>query len=59
MDIVIVKAAFNDGYGNNSTCVDFSIQDTVFNAIIEASDLSILAIFPQQQTTRIIFKPFE
>ena len=26
MDLVIVKGAFNNRYGNNSTCIDFIIQ---------------------------------
>ena len=38
MDIVIVKVTFNYRYGNNTTCIDFSIQDTGINYIIEGSD---------------------
>ena len=38
MDIVIIKGAFNARYGNNATCIAFSIQDTVINVIIEGSD---------------------
>ena len=38
MYLVIVKVAFNDRYGNNSTCIDFSIHYTVINAIIEGID---------------------
>ena len=43
MDMVIVKFAFNAGYGNNTTCIAFRIQDNVINDIIEWSGLNILA----------------
>ena len=45
MDLVIVKGAFNDSYGNNSTCIDFKIQDSFINDIIERSDWSICETF--------------
>ena len=45
MDMVIVKGALNDRYGNNSTCIAFNIQDTVINDIIELIDWIILATF--------------
>ena len=35
--------AFNARYGNNSTCISFSTQDTVINSGIEISGLIILA----------------
>ena len=38
MDMVIFKGDINDRYGNNAACIVFSIQDTVFNAIIEVID---------------------
>ena len=41
IDLVIFKGAVNDSYGNNSTCVNFGIQDTVINAIIEVMYWSI------------------
>ena len=37
-DIVIVKGIFKYRYINNSVCIEFSIQDTIINATIEASD---------------------
>ena len=43
--LIIVKVDFNDRYGNNSTGIDFIIQDTVINYIIEGSDWSICANF--------------
>ena len=43
MDMVIIEVSSNDRYGNNSACLDISIQDTVINTMIEVSDLSILA----------------
>ena len=45
MDLVIFKGAFNASYGNNATCIDFSIQDTVINTFIERSGWSIHATF--------------
>ena len=45
MDMVIVKFALDNRYENNATCIFFSIQDTVINAIIEVSNLIILATF--------------
>ena len=41
MDMVIVKGALNDRFGNNSTCIAFIIQDTVINSIIEVRGWSI------------------
>ena len=43
MDIFIVKGALNDRYGNNPTCINFIIWDTVINAITEVSDWRIRA----------------
>ena len=34
MDMVTVKSAFNARYGNNTTCIASSIQDTVISAIV-------------------------
>ena len=45
MDMVIVIGAFNARYGNNFTCIDFSIQDTVINYIIEISGCNMITTF--------------
>ena len=45
MDVVIIKGDFNARYGNTTTCISFSIQDTVINAIIEVSAWSIIVTF--------------
>ena len=37
MDMVIFKGDLNATYGNNATCISFSIQDTFINAIMEVS----------------------
>ena len=39
---VIIKGDLNDSYDNNTTCMDFSMHDTVINAIIEVSNWSII-----------------
>ena len=43
--MVIIKGAFNDRYGNNDTCIAFSIQDIIINAIIEVIDWIIIETF--------------
>ena len=43
MDIVILKCDFNDRYGNNSKCIEFSIQDNFINTIIEEKNWIIRA----------------
>ena len=43
MDVVILKGALNVSYGNTTTCIAFSIQITVINAIIEVSGWMIIA----------------
>ena len=43
MDIVIFKGAINNRYSNITTCIAFSIQDTVIK--IEKIDWSICTTF--------------
>ena len=45
LDLFIVNCAFNDSYENGATFIDFIIQDTVINSIIEGINWSICATF--------------
>ena len=42
MDLVIFKGDFNYRCGTNATCIAFTIQYTVINAIVEVSYWSII-----------------
>ena len=41
MYMVIVIGDFNDKYGNNTTCIVFSLQDTVITAIIVLNNITV------------------
>ena len=45
MYLVFLKGDCNDIYGNNTTCIDFIIQDIFIKATIEGIHFSIHATF--------------